>query len=118
MDGQPASLLTGHVFLFFYNPSCLHCDAAARRMSKLEWKDTRVVAIPIQDPQWAASFLHDTGLKAGTSTDLDKLREKFKFVDAPYGVALDRGRQKAAIAAAAFEDPEPAKTLRGIGFVK
>jgi hypothetical protein len=87
-------------------------------MSKLDWKDTQVIAIPIQDPQWAASFLRDTGLKAGTSTDLDALREKFKFVDAPYGVALDRGRQKAVIAAAAFEDSEPAATLRPLGFVK
>jgi uncharacterized membrane protein YphA (DoxX/SURF4 family) len=118
VDGKPVSLMHGHVFLFFYNPECMHCDAAARRMSKLDWKDTRVIAIPVQDPQFAASFLHDTGLKAGTSTDLDVLRAKFKFVDAPYGVALDRGRQKAAIAAAAFEDPEPAATLRPLGFVK
>ena len=118
VDGQPVALTRGHVFLFFYNPECMHCDAAARRMSKLDWKDTRVIAIPVQDPQFAASFLHDTGLKAGTSNDVNVLREKFKFVDAPYGVALDRGRQKAVITAAAFEDPEPAATLRGIGFVK
>ena len=118
VDGKPFSLIRGHVFLFFYNPECMHCDAAARRMSKLDWKDTKVVAIPVQDPQFAASFLRDTGLKAGTSNDLDALRAKFKFVDAPYGVALDRGRQKAAIAAAAFEDAEPAATLRRLGFVK
>ena len=44
VDGQPYSLRQGRIFLFFYNPSCLHCDAAARRMSKLTWNDTTVVA--------------------------------------------------------------------------
>ena len=118
VDGKPFALDQGHVFLFFYNPECMHCDAAARRMSKLNWKDTKVVAIPINDPQFAASFLHDTGLRAGTSNDLDLLRATFKFVDAPYGVALERGHQKAAIAATAFEDSEPAATLRKLGFVE
>jgi uncharacterized membrane protein YphA (DoxX/SURF4 family) len=118
VDGQPFSLQQGNIFLFFYNPECMHCDAAARRMAKLNWKDTKVVAIPINDPRFAAAFLHDTGLRAGTSLDLDKLRETFKFVDAPYGVALERGRQKATIAAAAFEDAEPAATLRRLQFVE
>jgi uncharacterized membrane protein YphA (DoxX/SURF4 family) len=118
VDGKPFSLNEGHIFLFFYNPECMHCDAAARRMSKLNWKDTKVVAIPIQDPQFAAAFLRDTGLRAGTSNDLDLLRGSFKFVDAPYGVALERGHQKAAIAATAFEDPEPAATLRRLGYVE
>lgn len=118
VDGKPFSLADGHVFLFFYNPECMHCDAAARRMSKLNWKDTKVVSIPVQDPQFAASFLRDTGLHAGTSNDLDLLRGTFKFVDAPYGVVLERGRQKATITAAAFEDPEPATTLRRVGFIE
>ncbi|HEX6896737.1 MAG TPA: MauE/DoxX family redox-associated membrane protein [Bryobacteraceae bacterium] len=118
VDGKPFALDQGNIFLFFYNPECMHCDAAARRMSKLNWKDTKVVAIPIQDPRFAAAFLRDTGLKAGTSNDLDLLRQTFKFVDAPYGVALERGHQKAAIAATAFEDPEPAATLRKLGFVE
>ncbi len=118
VDGKAFALNQGHVFLFFYNPECMHCDAAARRMSKLNWKDTKVVSIPVQDPQFAKAFLRDTGLKAGTSNDLDLLRGTFKFVDAPYGVALERGHQKAAIAAAAFEDPEPAATLRRLGYVE
>ena len=36
-------------------------------------------AIPIDTPQFAASFLHDTGLKAGTSNDLELLQKTFKF---------------------------------------
>lgn len=118
VDGKPFSLDEGRIFLFFYNPECMHCDAAARRMSKLNWKMTKVVAIPINDPQFAAPFLRDTGLRAGTSLDLDLLRKTFKFVDAPYGVALERGDQKATIAATAFEEPEPAATLRKLGYVE
>jgi uncharacterized membrane protein YphA (DoxX/SURF4 family) len=115
VDGKPFSLHSGKIFLFFYDPECLHCDAAARRMAKLNWKGTTVIAIPTHDPQFAAAFLHDTGLQAGTSFDVQLLRSKFQFVDPPYGVALERGRQKAAIAG--FEEDEPAKTLRPLGFV-
>lgn len=116
VDGQPFSLQQGEIFLFFYDPECMHCDAAARRMAKLDWKNTKVIAIPTHDPHFAASFLHDTGLKAGTSLDLQLLRSTFQFVDPPYGVALERGRQKAAVAS--FEESEPAATLRKIGFVQ
>jgi uncharacterized membrane protein YphA (DoxX/SURF4 family) len=116
VDGQPFSLQQGEIFLFFYDPECMHCDAAARRMAKLNWKSTKVIAIPTHDNQFAAAFLHDTGLKAGTSFDLKLLRSTFQFVDPPYGVALERGRQQAVVAA--FEDSEPAATLRRIGFVE
>ncbi len=116
IDGKPYSLEQGEIFLFFYDPECLHCDAAARRMSKLNWKNTRVIAIPTHDPQFAESFLRDTGLHAATSLDTLLLRGTFKFVDPPYGVALDRGRQKATIAA--WDDSEPAATLRRIGYVE
>ncbi|HEV2688281.1 MAG TPA: DoxX family protein [Bryobacteraceae bacterium] len=116
VDGKPFSLEQGEIFLFFYDPECLHCDAAAKRMSKLNWKNTKVVAIPTHDPQFASAFLHDTGLTAVTSYDVDQLRSIFKFVDPPYGVALERGRQKAAIAS--WEDSEPAATLRRLGFVE
>jgi hypothetical protein len=116
VDGKPFSLGEGNILLFFYDPECMHCDAAARRMSKLNWKDTKVIGIPTQDPQFAASFLKDTGLRAGTSNDLQPLRSIFKFQDAPYGVALVRGRQKVAITA--FEGDEPDAALRKIGFVE
>ncbi len=117
VDGKPYSLGDGNILLFFYDPECMHCDAAARKMSKYNWKDTKVVAIPTQDPQFAAAFLRDTGLRAGTSNDLQLLRSIFKFQDPPYGVALVRGRQKVAITA--FEDStEPAAALRKIGFIE
>lgn len=116
VDENPFSLAQGQIFLFFYDPECLHCDAAARRMAKLNWKNTKVIAIPTHDPQFAKSFLRDTGLQAGTSYDVAPLRAVFKFVDPPYGVALEHGRQKAAIVS--FEENEPAATLRKIGFVE
>jgi uncharacterized membrane protein YphA (DoxX/SURF4 family) len=118
VDGKPFSLQQGNTFLFFYDPTCTHCEAAARKMAKLNWKDTNVVAIPIDTPQFAASFLHDTGFKAGTSNDLDLLKGTFKFATAPYGVALVRGRQKATVDVGAFEtDGQPATLLHGLGFV-
>jgi hypothetical protein len=116
VDGKPFSLSQGEIFLFFYDPECLHCDAAARRMAKLNWKNTKVIAIPTHDPQFAVAFLRDTGLQASTSNDLAPLRAVFKFVDPPYGVALEHGRQKAAIVS--FEESEPSAALRKIGFVE
>jgi hypothetical protein len=116
VDGQPFSLQQGEIFLFFYDPECMHCDAAARRMGKLNWKNTKVIAIPTHDFQFAGAFLHDTGLIAGTSLDLKLLRSTFQFVDPPFGVALHSGRQKAVVAS--FDDSEPAATLRRIGFVE
>ncbi len=116
VDGQPYSLKQGHTFLFFYDPECLHCDAAARRMAKLNWKDTQVIAIPTRMPQFAADFLRDTKLHARTSLDVQPLRAIFKFVDPPYGAALTNGRQTAAVAS--FDESEPAKTLRSVGFVE
>jgi len=119
VDGKPFSLQQGNTFLFFYDPTCQHCEAAARKMSKLNWKDSTVVAVPIDTPQFAASFLHDTGLKAGTSNDVELLKGTFKFATAPYGVALVRGRQKAVVDVGTFEtDGQPAATLRGLGFVQ
>ena len=119
VDGKPFSLQDGKTFLFFYDPTCPHCEAAARKMAKFHWKDTAIVAIPIDTPQFAASFLHDTGLKAGTSNDLPVLTKTFKFSTAPYGVALVRGHQKATIDVGLFEkEGEPAATLRNLGFIE
>jgi uncharacterized membrane protein YphA (DoxX/SURF4 family) len=116
VDGKPFSLQQGHIFLFFYDPECLHCDAAARRMAKLNWKDTQVIGIATRMPQFAGDFLRDTGLHAKSSSDVQLLRSVFKFIDPPYGVALENGREKAAIIS--FDVSEPAKTLRQVGFVE
>jgi len=118
VDGKPQDLTSGRVFLFFYDPSCMHCDAAAKFMSKLDWSGTRLVAIPTVNPQWAADFLHDTHLKATTSLELDKLKKAFPFVDPPFGVALDDGRVKETFSQAQFNAPLPEPDLKKLGFVK
>ena len=118
VDGKPANLTNGKVFLFFYDPSCMHCDAAAKFMSKLNWTDSRVVTIPTINPQWAASFLHDTHLKADTSLEYAKLKKAFPFVDPPFGVALEDGVAKQTFGQAQFNEPLPAADLKRLGFIK
>jgi hypothetical protein len=117
VDGQPQNLAEGKVFLFFYDPSCMHCDAAAKFMSKLDWTGTRLVAIPTINPQWAASFLHDTHLKAATSLELDKLKKAFPFVDPPFGVALEDGHVKQTFGQAQFTPPAPESQLKALSLI-
>lgn len=118
VDGKAQNLTQGNVFLFFYDPECSHCDAAAKFMSKLNWSGTRIVAIPTHDPQFAADFLHDTHLKASTSLEIAKLRKAFPFVDPPFGVALVDGQVKETFGQAQFNEPLPAPDLKRLQFVK
>jgi uncharacterized membrane protein YphA (DoxX/SURF4 family) len=116
VDGQPFNIRQGHIFLFFYDPACSHCEEAARHMSTYGWKkDVTVIALPTNDPQWAASFLHDTKLVAKTSSDSAMLRKLFVFSSPPYGVVLDNGRVKSILTH--FEAPEPQPSLQQAGFV-
>jgi len=116
VDGKPFPTRTGRIFIYFFDPECPHCLDAGKRMAKLDWGDTKIVAVATAQPQFAPDFLHDTGLKAGVSNDLRLLKETFHFGDPPAGVALENGRQKEAVTK--FEDPEPAATLRRLGFAK
>jgi hypothetical protein len=115
-DGKPLSLGQGRILLFFYDPMCMHCDHAARTMSRDHWKDVKLVAIPTSVPQYAQQFLADTGLHAATSNDVAKLRSVFKFGDPPFAVALEHGRQKAALRD--FDEKEPEQTLRQLGYIE
>jgi len=115
VDGRPYSLRHGRIFLFFFNPECRHCIDAAKSMSQLDWGDTRVVSIPVEEPQYSVQFLQMTGLKAGVSTDFAELKQVFGFSGYPSGVALLNGRQRALLTQ--FEGPEPAATLKQLGFI-
>ena len=117
VDGKPVDLTSGKVLLFFYDPSCMHCDAASKFMSKLNWGNTRIVAIPTVNPQWAADFLRDTHLKASTSLDYQKLKKAFPFVDPPFGVALKDGHVEETFNQAQFNAPLPEPDLKKLGFV-
>ncbi len=116
LEGKATPIGAGHTFLFFYDPECSHCDAAAKRMSKWNWKDTKVIGIPTRMPQFAADFMSATGLKAPNSSDLELLKQTFPFGDPPYGVSLENGRQKAGHPI--FDNSEPEQSLRKLGFIE
>jgi len=116
VDGKPYPLREGRVFLFFYDPACGHCEAAAKHMSTYKWKsDVTIIGLPTNDPQWAASFVHDTKISARTSFDTAELRKLFTFPNPPYAVALDNGRVKENLSH--FDEPEPEPTLKRLGLI-
>jgi uncharacterized membrane protein YphA (DoxX/SURF4 family) len=116
-DGHPISLREGKVFIYFFNPQCLHCLEAGRRLAALNWGNTRFVGVPTENPQFGGWFMGKAGLtgKGFVSTDLDALKKVFPFDLPPAGVALEDGREKTMLLQ--FEDKEPAATLKKIGFV-
>jgi uncharacterized membrane protein YphA (DoxX/SURF4 family) len=114
--GQPYSIERGRVFVFFFNPECLHCLAAARRMAQAKWGETRVVAVPVEQPQYAEQFLASSGLPAVISTDFEKLKQAFHYSTYPYGVAVENGRTKTPVSN--FDGEEPIATLKTLGFVE
>jgi uncharacterized membrane protein YphA (DoxX/SURF4 family) len=116
VDGRAYSLAHDKYLLFFFNPACSHCFESAQRMAKLDWGQTRIVAIPVEMPQFAAQFLTDTGLKAVVTSDFDLLSRTFGYTAYPFAVAIDNGREKTALRR--FDSTEPAATLRRLGFVK
>jgi uncharacterized membrane protein YphA (DoxX/SURF4 family) len=115
VNGQPYSLEHGRIVLFFFDPECMHCFDAAKRMSQLHWGDTRVVGIPTSQPRYAPRFFEDTGFRAVVSSDLQKLKQVFPYAAMPAGVALENGREKAPLTK--FEGEEPGATLKRLGFV-
>ena len=116
VDGRPYDIAHGKYLLFFFNPACSHCFESAQRMAELDWGQTRVVAIPVEMPQYAPQFLADTGLKAVVTSDFEVLSRTFGYTAYPFGVAIENGREKAALAR--FDGTEPAATLRRLGFVE
>lgn len=115
-DGESYDLGQGRVFLYFFNPSCIHCLHAGQAMAKHEWR-VDFVGVPTQDPDWGPGFVEDAGLQnVKLSPDVDILRETFVFQDVPYGALLENGKVIEDIVF--WEEPELAETLREHGFVK
>jgi len=116
VDGKPYSLKSGKIFLFYFDPACMHCFESAQRMSRMKWGDTKVIGVPITQPQFAGQFVQDTGFHIPISTDRDKLKAVFPYAGVPAGVALENGRQKAALTK--FDGPEPTATLKQLGLIE
>ncbi len=117
-NGPPISLREGKVFIYFFDPHCMHCLAAGIKLASFDWTGTRFIGVPTTAPASADGFMTKTGLAAkGTvSTDVDALRKIFKFDLPPAGVALEDGYEKGMLLQ--FEDQEPGATLRKLTFVK
>lgn len=116
VDGRPFSLEHGKYFLFFFHPACGHCTDAAKRMSKLDWGGTQVVAIPVEQADFAQGFLTETGLNAVVAKEFATLGKLFGYTAYPFGVPLEDGRGKTPLTH--FDDPEPVETLRRLGYVR
>lgn len=117
-NGPPISLREGKVFIYFFDPHCLHCLAAGRKLAALDWSGTRFIGVPTDSTASADRFMATSGLKdkGRVSTDLAPLRKLFPFDLPPAGVALENGYEKGMLLQ--FEDAEPAATLHKLGFVK
>ena len=103
------------VFLFFFNPSCMHCLHAGQTMAKYDWQ-ADFIGIPTQDFDWGPGFLDDTGLRnVKLSPDVEMLRETFEFQDVPYGALIDGGEIVSRLIF--WEEPQLAETLREHGFI-
>lgn len=113
--GKPFSLHQGRVFLYFFDSECSHCDAVARLMAHYHWRDVTVVGVPTAQPQFAQEFMQSTGLQGLISTDAALLRKTFSFVDVPFAVALQDGRQQAAFSS--FGRDQLDSALRRLGFI-
>jgi uncharacterized membrane protein YphA (DoxX/SURF4 family) len=117
VDGKPYNLHQGHIFVWFFDPQCSHCEDAAKHMSTYKWKgDVTVVSFPTQQPQWAEGFLHDTKFVAKVGKETDVLRKLFVFNYPPYGVVLDNGRVKGIVQS--YEAPQPEADLRKFGLIE
>jgi uncharacterized membrane protein YphA (DoxX/SURF4 family) len=117
-DGKPISLNQGKVFIYFYNPQCMHCLEAGRRLAALNWGDTRFVGVPTENLQYGRWFMSKAGLTARgpVSKDLDILKKLFPFDLPPAGVLVEDGYEKTMLLQ--FEDAEPKATLEKFGFAK
>jgi uncharacterized membrane protein YphA (DoxX/SURF4 family) len=116
IEGGELAINQGPVFLYFFNPTCLHCLDAGIAMSKYQWK-AAYVGIPTQDFDFGPQFVNDAGLKnVKLSPELDRLKALFPFDDVPYAVALNDGKVVAQLRF--FEEPELGEKLREIGVVE
>jgi uncharacterized membrane protein YphA (DoxX/SURF4 family) len=115
VDGKPYSLQSGKIFLYFFDPQCMHCLEAGRKMSAMNWGDTKFIGVAVTQPDFAAFFMQKSGLNRPLSSDWELLKKTFDVKGTPGAVALEDGHEKAQLTQ--FEDDEPGATLKKLGFV-
>ena len=114
---QQYNLRQGRVFVYFFNPSCMHCLDAGILLSEHKWKGD-FVALATEEQNFAEGFLKDAGLAdiAKLSPDLEILRETFPFDLPPYAAVIENGKVLERIGI--FEEPALGETLRGHGLIE
>lgn len=116
IESRSYPLHRGHIFLYFFNPTCVHCLDVGLTMAELDWR-AELIGIPTQDFDLASGFIEDTGLiQMKLSPDLEPLKTVFPFEDVPYAVALEDGKVLERLMF--FEQPELTEKLREAGMVK
>jgi uncharacterized membrane protein YphA (DoxX/SURF4 family) len=115
VNGKPYSLASGKIFVYFFDPECMHCLEAGRKLAAMNWGDTKVIGVPTRMPQFAANFMHMTGMNKPVSIDWILLNKTFSIKGTPGAVALENGREKAQLTQ--FEGDEPRATLMKLGFI-
>jgi hypothetical protein len=115
VDHKAYSLQSGKIFVYFFDPECMHCLEAARKLAAMNWGDTKVIGVPTRMPQFAANFMEMSGMRKPISDDWALLNKTFSIKGTPGGVALENGREKAQLTQ--FEGDEPRATLSKLGFV-
>ena len=118
VEGSDYQPITGKVFIYFFNPTCLHCLDVGANLSKYTFR-ADFLGVPTQDFEFGPGFLADAGLtgKVKLSPDLDKLKETLPFEDVPYAAAIEDGKILKRFNMLALEEPEMGRSLRELGFV-
>ncbi|MBI1358190.1 MAG: hypothetical protein GC160_27975 [Acidobacteria bacterium] len=119
VEGQEYQLDQGKKFIYFFNPTCLHCLDVGMALSKYEFQ-ADFLGVPTQDPDFAQGFLEDAGLvgKVKISPDLELLKKTFAFEDVPYAAAVEDGKILHRFPMIELEEPEMGAKLKELGIVK
>lgn len=117
-DGSRVDLSSGKVLVYFFNPQCMHCLEAGRKLGGLNWRETRFIGVATENPQFGNWFMGRAGLsgKGTVARDVAVLRKTFPFDLPPAAVALENGYEKARLLQ--FEGAEPEATLKRLGFIQ
>lgn len=119
VEGEQYQLRDGKVLIYFFNPTCLHCLAVGKELSKYDFA-ADFIGVATQDPDFGPGFLDDAGLTGmvDLSPDLGLLKETFPFDDVPYAATVDNGVVTHRFTLIELEEPEMGRRLRELGIIE